>query len=114
MSEPVYIIATQTRREYYDGGFIEEEVDPAFGYFTSLSDAASYVERLDRPVRERYERHYAEFLRQRDAWKEKQERAKAFGFTNPDPYPTVPEKPLGHLIVPIMPGPETNNKEKNV
>ena len=106
----VFVIADQIVTEDDQcRDWITEEVDPDHGYFADRSSAQSFADALDAPALAAYAERKATYDEKVALWDQKQARAAAQSFANPDWRPSgPPDKPLPHLVIEIRPNRREN------
>lgn len=106
----IYVIARQLRHNSYDGPHVIE-VDINYGYFVTRDAAEAFAADLDKGPMERYLAQVAAYEKAELAWEQKQARAAALGFANPDPTPFPGfEEPLPHVVVEAYPAANTKSE----
>ena len=98
----IYVVAELSDR--WDDGDLYEEVEPDYGYFTSLDEAQQYVDSLNAPILDRQAHRMEVYEAKVQAWTKKSNEARKLGFGNPDFYPINPGPPSpGFAVVEINP-----------
>ena len=102
MTDPIYVVADQYDR--WGDGDLSLDIDPYYGYFTTLEEAQQFVVDFNAPILAAYTQRLEAYETKMQAWVAKNNAAKELGFRNPDHPPTNPgPPPTEFVVVEILP-----------